>query len=125
MSRYEGPEPVERDPAQPYLAPLQTWENLVRERHGVEQTLHMSYMDLLTRYREKCAECDREKRNAMIWEKEQRMSEKELNGLKAAAVSLHLPPTLACTCTSMGPGPLHSDPCRGIMQGPNIPPPSM
>jgi hypothetical protein len=95
MSRYEGPEAVERDPAQPYLAPLQTWESLVRERHGIEQTLHMSYMDLLTRYREKCAECDREKRNAMIWEKEQRLSEKELNGLKAAAVSPHMPPALA------------------------------
>ncbi|KAK4244223.1 hypothetical protein C7999DRAFT_17495 [Corynascus novoguineensis] len=87
MSRYEEPETLDMDPAQPYLAPLQTWENLVRERHSIESTLHSSYIDLLKRYREKCAECDREKRQAMLWEKEQRMSERELNGLKAAAES--------------------------------------
>jgi hypothetical protein len=84
MSRYEGPEVVERDPTQPYLAALQSWENSVRDRHQIEQNLHMSYTDLLRRYREKCDECDREKRNAVIWEKEQRMSERELNGLKVA-----------------------------------------
>lgn len=89
MSRYDGPDAVERDPTQPYLAALQSWENSVRDRHGIEQNLHMSYVDLLRRYREKCDECDREKRNAVIWEKEQRMSERELNGLKVAVVSLH------------------------------------
>ncbi len=85
MSHFDGPEGI--DPAQPYIAPFQSWENSVIERGRVENALHMSYRDLLNRYREKCAECDREKRNAMIWEKEQRMAEKELNGLKTAAVS--------------------------------------
>ena len=85
MSHFDGPEGI--DPAQPYIAPFQSWENSVIERNRIESVLHMSYSDLLIRYRQKCAECDREKRNAMIWEKEQRMAEKELNGLKTAAVS--------------------------------------
>ncbi|KAK4153584.1 hypothetical protein C8A00DRAFT_33675 [Chaetomidium leptoderma] len=85
MSRYDAPETI--DPAQAYIAPFHSWEALARERGRIEQDLAMSYTELVNRYREKCAECDREKRNAMIWEKEQRMSERELNGLKAAAES--------------------------------------
>ncbi len=84
MSHFDGTEGV--DPAQRYLAPFQSWENSVLERGRIENALHMSYRSLLDRYREKCAECDREKRNATIWEKEQRMAEKELSVLKTAAV---------------------------------------
>lgn len=87
MSRFDGPEGIERDPAQPYLTAFQSWESMLHERGRIEHALGMGYVELLTRYREKCAECDREKRNAMIWEKEQRMSERELNSLKTAAVS--------------------------------------
>ena len=110
MSRYDGPEAVERDPTQPYLTALQSWENSVRDRHGIEQNLHMSYMDLLRRYREKCDECDREKRNAVIWEKEQRMSERELNGLKVAVVSLHksLPAALGSMARSIPDPPTYA-----------------
>lgn len=88
MSRYDDPETV--DPAQAHVAAFQTWENMVRERGRIEQELAMSYLDLITRYREKCSECEREKRNAVLWEKEQRLAERELNGLKSAAVSLRL-----------------------------------
>ncbi|KAL2022522.1 hypothetical protein VTK56DRAFT_5129 [Thermocarpiscus australiensis] len=86
MNRYDdGAEGF--DPAQRYLVAFQTWENMVRERIRIDSDLANAYMDLLTRYREKCAEFEREKRNAMVWEKEQRMAEKELNGLKSAAES--------------------------------------
>ncbi|KAK3898879.1 hypothetical protein C8A05DRAFT_18606 [Staphylotrichum tortipilum] len=85
MNRYDPPEGP--DPAQAHAAALQTWENMVHDRHRIEHDLSMGFRDLLTRYREKCAECEREKRNAMIWEKEQRMSERELNSLKTAAES--------------------------------------
>lgn len=96
MSRYEGPDDFERDPGEVYLAPLQTWERAVMEKRGIEETLHRSYMDLLSKYRAKCAECDREKRNAVLWEKEQRQGERELTSLRAAAVSHHFPsPTQA------------------------------
>lgn len=36
-------------------------------------------------------ECEREKRNAVVWEREQRLSERELNSLKSSAVSCRLP----------------------------------
>ncbi|AEO69069.1 uncharacterized protein THITE_2119073 [Thermothielavioides terrestris NRRL 8126] len=85
MSAYDAIETV--DPAQHHVAALQVWYNLNRERARIEQELAVSYEALINRYREKCAECDREKRNAMLWEKEQRMAERELNGLKAAAES--------------------------------------
>ncbi|KAL1840183.1 hypothetical protein VTJ49DRAFT_713 [Mycothermus thermophilus] len=75
------------DPAQPYVAAFQAWEHMIRDRGRLEETLAMSYLDLLNRYREKCAECDRERRNAIMWEKEQGMTERELNGLKAVAES--------------------------------------
>lgn len=90
MSRYDPSEGMERDPAQPYIAAFQSWESMLHERGRIEHSLGMGYMELLTRYREKCAECDREKRNAMIWEKEQRMSDRELNSLKSTAVSKYL-----------------------------------
>ncbi len=85
MNRFDTSEGV--DPAQRYFAAFQAWESMMHERGRVENDLAVSYMDLLKRYSDKCAECDREKRNAMIWEKEQRMQERELNVLKAAAVS--------------------------------------
>lgn len=110
MSRYEEPETFDMDPAQPYLVPLQTWENLVRERHSIESTLHSSYIELLKRYREKCAECDREKRQAMLWEKEQRIIERELNGLKAAAVSI---PWGRSMCLKYVVGLAHRGPAHG------------
>lgn len=91
MSGYDTPEAV--DPAQRHIAAFQAWENLLNnERVRVEHELAASYVDLINRYREKCAECDREKRNAMIWEKEQRMSERELSGLRSAAVSAPVRP---------------------------------
>jgi len=37
-------------------------------------------------------ECEREKRNAVVWEREQRLSERELNSLRSSAVSV--PPAL-------------------------------
>jgi hypothetical protein len=64
MSRYDGPETV--DPAQAHVAAFHAWEKMVHERGRVEQDLAMSYVDLLTRYREKCNELEREKRNAMV-----------------------------------------------------------
>jgi hypothetical protein len=64
MSRYDNTETV--DPAQAHVAAFQSWENMVRERGRIEQDLAMSYVDLLTRYREKCNELEREKRNAMV-----------------------------------------------------------
>ncbi|KAK4160410.1 hypothetical protein QBC43DRAFT_325467 [Cladorrhinum sp. PSN259] len=91
MSRYDsydggkGLDAV--DPAEPYIANFKAWENSVLQRRIVEMDVANSYQDLILRYREKCAECEREKRNAMLWEKEQRMAERELNGLKAAAES--------------------------------------
>ncbi|KAK4123129.1 hypothetical protein N657DRAFT_645859 [Parathielavia appendiculata] len=85
MSRYDAAEGP--DPAQHYVAPLQTWEAFVRDRGRIENDLYIAYVNLLTRYREKVDECEREKRNAMVWEKEQRMSERELNSLKTVAES--------------------------------------
>jgi hypothetical protein len=61
MSRYEGPEGP--DPAQPYVAALQAWDASLRDRARIENDLAMAYVDLLTRYREKVAECEREKRS--------------------------------------------------------------
>ncbi|KAK3369329.1 hypothetical protein B0T24DRAFT_632366 [Lasiosphaeria ovina] len=85
MSGY--PDDQEHDPTRPYLGPLQAFERHIYQRHEVESAFGNSYMDLLAKYKEKCKECDREKRNAVLWEKEQRMSERELNGLRAAAES--------------------------------------
>lgn len=86
MNRFDVPSEA-LDPAQPYVAAFHAWESSFHERYRLDNDLAKSYLELLTRFREKCAESEREKRNAMIWEKEQRMAERELNGLKAAAVS--------------------------------------
>ncbi|KAK4237938.1 hypothetical protein C8A03DRAFT_44263 [Achaetomium macrosporum] len=86
MSRYDGPSEG-FDPAQPYIPPYQAWENLALERNRIERELALSYMDLLKRYQEKSAECERERRTAVLWEKEHRMAERELNGLRSAAES--------------------------------------
>ncbi|KAK3368511.1 hypothetical protein B0H63DRAFT_76895 [Podospora didyma] len=75
------------DPAGQYIAPLKAFEDLIYQRHDIEGAFGKAYIELMNKYRDKCRECDREKRNATIWEKEQRMSERELNGLKAAAES--------------------------------------
>lgn len=118
MNRYDvGPEAVDFDPAQAHIAAFRSWETLVHERGRIEEHLAMSYHDLVKRYREKCAECDREKRNAIVWEREQRMSEKELNSLKTAAVSLMI---LGCVPCSM----LHAPTAerwgvRSILAGPH------
>ncbi|GAB1320029.1 hypothetical protein MFIFM68171_10239 [Madurella fahalii] len=85
MNRYDGDEGM--NPAQPYVAAFQAWESQVRDRYRIESDLAQSYMDLLDKFQKKWAECEREKRNAMIWEKEQRMAERELNGLRSAAES--------------------------------------
>lgn len=84
MSRYDGDEGVE--PTEPYIAAFHAWENQVRDRYRIEAELAQSYMNLLDKYQKKYAECEREKRNAMIWEKEQRMAERERDSLKSAAV---------------------------------------
>lgn len=112
MSRYDAAETV--DPAQAHVAAFQTWENMVRERGRIEQELAMSYVDLLTRYREKVAECEREKRNAIVWEREQRLSERELNGLKTAAVSLRLLLVAPFPCKGLGPSHPGSGPRVGM-----------
>ncbi|KAL2135952.1 hypothetical protein VTI74DRAFT_6180 [Chaetomium olivicolor] len=85
MSFFDGPEA--NDPAQPYIGAYQAWEKLVVERSRVESDLALRYRDLVNRYRDKCAECEREKRNAIVWEREQSTTERELNSLKAAAES--------------------------------------
>ncbi|KAK3986423.1 hypothetical protein QBC44DRAFT_333188 [Cladorrhinum sp. PSN332] len=89
MSRYDydghGIDTI--DPAERYIANYQAWEISVLQRRAEENEVANNYKDLILRYREKCAELEREKRNAMVWEKEQRMAERELNGLKAAAES--------------------------------------
>ncbi|KAJ4303968.1 hypothetical protein N0V88_001570 [Collariella sp. IMI 366227] len=72
----------------PYISAYQSWDNHVLERGRIESELAMRYRDLVNRYREKCAECEREKRNAIVWEKEQSLTERELNGLKSAATAL-------------------------------------
>ncbi|KAL2270503.1 hypothetical protein VTJ83DRAFT_2687 [Remersonia thermophila] len=87
MNRFDTLDSDNVDPTQPYIAPFQAWENMIRERGRLEDALARSYLDLLNRYREKCAECDRERRNAVVWEKEQAQTERELNGLRAAAES--------------------------------------
>ncbi|KAL2259725.1 hypothetical protein VTK26DRAFT_6477 [Humicola hyalothermophila] len=85
LNRFDGFEGS--DPAQPFLATFNSWEASVHERLRIDSELANSYLELLKRYRDKCNEFEREKRNAMIWEKEQLMAERELNGLKAAAES--------------------------------------
>lgn len=90
MNRYESYDSSEgHDPTQPFVAAFNIWENSVRERYSIDTELANKYVQLVNLYREKCNEFEREKRNAMLWEKEQRMAEKELNGLKSAAVSTH------------------------------------
>jgi hypothetical protein len=61
MSRYDGSEGP--DPAQPYVAAFQAWDASIRDRARIENDLAMAYVDLLGRYREKVAECEREKRS--------------------------------------------------------------
>ena len=78
------------DSADPYVAVFNHWESSVVQLRAIENRVADSYKDLIRKYQEKVAECEREKRNAMLWEKEQRMAERELNGLKAAAVSFFL-----------------------------------
>ncbi|KAK4464098.1 hypothetical protein QBC42DRAFT_337197 [Cladorrhinum samala] len=75
------------DSADPYVAVFNHWESSVVQLRAIENRVADSYKDLIRKYQEKVAECEREKRNAMLWEKEQRMAERELNGLKAAAES--------------------------------------
>lgn len=98
MSRYDGQGGI--DPAEPFVAAFHTWENAVRDRFRIDSDLANAYMDLLKRYSNKCAEFEREKRNATLWEKEQLMVERELNSLKAAAVRPGLPTTSSSTCKS-------------------------
>ncbi|KAK4225174.1 hypothetical protein QBC38DRAFT_483652 [Podospora fimiseda] len=89
MSRYDydGHGIDTLDPAEPYIATYQAWEKSVLQHRIQENKVASSYKDLILRYREKCSELERERRNAAVWEKEQRMAERELNGLKAAAES--------------------------------------
>lgn len=90
MSHLDGSEGLD-----PYISAYQSWENHVLERGRIESELAMRYRDLVNRYREKCAECEREKRNAIVWEREQSLTERELNGLKSAAVGLFRLPSPA------------------------------
>ncbi|KAK0639539.1 hypothetical protein B0T16DRAFT_383238 [Cercophora newfieldiana] len=75
------------DPAQSYLHPLHNFQQLTVARASVEHNLQAAYEDLIIKFRAKCAECDREQRNAMVWEKEHRFAERELRALKADAES--------------------------------------
>ncbi|KAK4444339.1 hypothetical protein QBC34DRAFT_185040 [Podospora aff. communis PSN243] len=68
----------DHDPAQVYLAPLKSYQQLMQAREGYEGTLLNAYVELIEKYRQKCAECDREQRNATVWEKEHRLAEREL-----------------------------------------------
>lgn len=80
---------------QPYLAAFHAWESQVRERYRIETEFAHKYMELLHQYQEKWKECEREKRNATVWEREQRFAERELNALKSIAVSTPAPLTAA------------------------------
>ncbi|KAK1756370.1 hypothetical protein QBC47DRAFT_379807 [Echria macrotheca] len=73
------------DPAMAYIPPLNHFEQLIAYRGDVENTLKAAYGDLVQKYRMKCAEADRERRNATIWEKQSRDAEKELLTLKSLA----------------------------------------
>jgi hypothetical protein len=76
----------DHDPAQAHLVPLDNFQKLIHARDNIESTLMSAYMDLVTKYRNKCAECDREQRNATVWEKEHRLAERELQTIKSNAV---------------------------------------
>lgn len=110
MNRYDGPDG--NDPSQPYLAAYKQWESLVDQRFRVEAEIAGRYMELLNKYMEKCAESDREKRIAMMWEKEHRMAEQELDRLKTAAVCT---PRLRPTLSSSRLGPVLTRTPPGII----------
>ncbi|KAK3358039.1 hypothetical protein B0T25DRAFT_449759 [Lasiosphaeria hispida] len=71
------------DPAEQYISPLHDLHQLEKIRAPVENRLKLAYEDLIRKYREKCADFEREKRNAQVWEREQRFVEKELTGIKS------------------------------------------
>ncbi|KAK0622583.1 hypothetical protein B0T14DRAFT_428445 [Immersiella caudata] len=77
----------DHDPAQPYLEPLEHFQKLMHARNGIENTLLNAYADLLNKYRNKSAECEREQRNATVWEREHRLAERELQTIKSNAES--------------------------------------
>ncbi|KAK0711983.1 hypothetical protein B0H67DRAFT_491713 [Lasiosphaeris hirsuta] len=71
------------DPAEPYITPLANLIQLEKYRAQIEGNIKHAYEDLMNKYREKCADFEREKRNAQVWEREQRFVEKELTGIKS------------------------------------------
>ena len=102
------------DPVQPYVAPFQTWESAILAKERAEQGLATAFKDLVYKYRAKCEECDREKRNAVVWEKEQRLAERELEHLRSFAVSYPFLSNLIAIappfgCLSMSARPAHDD----------------
>lgn len=86
MSGYSGIDDYV-DPAQPYIQPFQSWEQAILTKEKAEEVLEAAYKDLVFKYRAKCEECDREKRNAVVWEKEQRLTKRELDHIRSFAVS--------------------------------------
>jgi len=85
MSGYSANDDYD-DPAKAYFQPLQDFASLLEARARIENNFRAAYEDLVVKYRNKCDEYDRERRNAALWEKEQRMAEKELTNLKSRAV---------------------------------------
>jgi hypothetical protein len=69
-----------------YITTYQAWGKAATELYRLENEMAQKYEELVRKYSEKCAECEREKRTAMVWEKEQRMTLKELQTLKASIV---------------------------------------
>ncbi|EGS20373.1 uncharacterized protein CTHT_0022000 [Thermochaetoides thermophila DSM 1495] len=70
-----------------YITTYQAWGKAATELYRLENEMAQKYEELVRKYSEKCAECEREKRTAMVWEKEQRMTLKELQTLKASIES--------------------------------------
>ncbi|KAK3682251.1 hypothetical protein B0T22DRAFT_279472 [Podospora appendiculata] len=68
----------DQDPAIIYRAPLMAFHKHQEERHAIEDNLIDSYSSLVIAYREKYAECAREKRNAAMWQQQHGILEKDL-----------------------------------------------
>ncbi|KAK4182276.1 hypothetical protein QBC35DRAFT_510266 [Podospora australis] len=86
-TRYDGSDDQDYDPADPFITTYHTWRESNRQYRQIEESLVKKYEELYIQFREKVRECEREKRNAILWEKHQRMAEIELNGLKSVVES--------------------------------------
>ena len=73
---------------EPYIRALEAYDQLGRYRVNIEGEFRRAYEDLVRSFQAKCEECDRERRDATLWEKEHRLTEKELSTLRSIAVGL-------------------------------------